>query len=84
VVSGKLDLTMGGSTQRTRDPEDPISHRRSIYRSRVRSQLQLFLTVLGCAAPSMRVDKCNVFISPLQALAREPSTRPSKTPAASF
>jgi hypothetical protein len=84
-VSGKLDLTMGGPSfqdfviehpehsphfeYRLHDPEDPRSHRRSIYRFLVRSQPQPFMTTLDCADPSMRVDKRNESLSPLQALA---------------
>jgi hypothetical protein len=84
-VSGKLDLTMGGPSfqdfviekpqhsphyeYNLHDPNDPKSHRRSIYRFIVRSQQQPFMTTLDCADPSMRVDKRNESISPLQALA---------------
>ena len=84
-VSGKLDLSMGGPSYQDfvidkpqhsphyeyqlHDPEDPKSHRRSIYRFIVRSQQQPFMTVLDCADPSMRVDKRNESLSPLQALA---------------
>jgi hypothetical protein len=35
----------------------------------VRSQQQPFMTVMDCADPSMRVDKRNESLSPLQALA---------------
>jgi len=85
AVSGKLDLTMGGPSfqdfvidkpqhsphyeYHLHDPEDPRSHRRSIYRFIVRSQQQPFMTVMDCADPSMRVDKRNESLSPLQALA---------------
>lgn len=85
AVSGKLDLTMGGPSfqdfvidkpqhsphyeYHLHDPEDPKSHRRSIYRFIVRSQQQPFMTVLDCADPSMRVDRRNESLSPLQALA---------------
>ena len=85
LVSGELDLTMGGPSfqdfviekpehsphyeYRLHDPNDPKSHRRSIYRFIVRSQQQPFMTSLDCADPSMRVDKRNESISPLQALA---------------
>jgi hypothetical protein len=85
AVSGRLDLTMGGPSfqdfiiekpqhsphyeYHLHDPEDPKSHRRSIYRFIVRSQQQPFMTVLDCADPSMRVDKRNESLSPLQALA---------------
>ncbi|REJ97386.1 MAG: DUF1553 domain-containing protein [Planctomycetota bacterium] len=84
-VSGKLDLKMGGPSfqdfvidkpehsphyeYRLHDPEDPKSHRRSIYRFVVRSQTQPFMTVLDCADPSMMVAKRNTTISPLQSLA---------------
>lgn len=85
AVSGKLDLTMAGPSfqdfiiekpqhsphyeYNLHDPEDPKSHRRSIYRFIVRSQQQPFMTVMDCADPSMRVDKRNESLSPLQALA---------------
>ncbi len=85
AVSGKLDLTMGGPSfqdfiiekpqhsphyeYQLHDPEDPKSHRRSIYRFIVRSQQQPFMTIMDCADPSMRVDKRNESLSPLQALA---------------
>jgi hypothetical protein len=51
------------------DPDDPRSHRRSIYRFIVRSQQQPFMTTLDCADPSMLVDKRNESLSALQALA---------------
>jgi hypothetical protein len=85
AVSGALDLAMGGPgfqdfvidkpqhsphyEYHLHDPEDPKSWRRSIYRFIVRSQQQPFMTVLDCADPSMRVDRRNESISPLQALA---------------
>ena len=50
------------------DPEDPVSHRRSVYRFIVRSQQQPFMTTLDCADPSLRVDKRNESLSALQAL----------------
>ncbi len=84
-VSGKLDLTMGGASfqdfviekpehsphyeYRLHDPDDPKSHRRSIYRFIVRSQQQPFMTTLDCADPSMQVGRRNESQSPLQALA---------------
>jgi hypothetical protein len=84
-VAGKLDLTMGGPSFRDfvierpehsphyqyslHDPEDPQTHRRSVYRFIVRSQAQPFLTTLDCADPSMRVGRRNESVSPLQALA---------------
>jgi hypothetical protein len=86
AVSGQLDLTMGGPGFRDfviekpehsphyeyalHNPDDPKSHRRSIYRFIVRSQPQPFMTVLDCADPSMSVDKRNETITPLQALAQ--------------
>jgi len=85
AVSGKLDLTMGGPSfqdfviekpehsphyqYHLHDPEDPRTHRRSVYRFLVRSQTQPFMTVMDCADPSMQVDKRNETISPLQSLA---------------
>ena len=84
-VSGKLDPKMGGPSfqdfvidqpahsphyeYHLHDPNDPKSHRRSIYRFIVRSQPQPFMTTLDCADPSMRVDKRNESLSALQALA---------------
>jgi len=84
-VAGKLDLKMGGPSfqdfvidkpehsphyeYHRHDPEDPKSHRRSVYRFIVRSQTQPFMTVMDCADPSMLVAKRNVTISPLQSLA---------------
>jgi mono/diheme cytochrome c family protein len=84
-VSGKLDLKMGGPSfqdfvidqpahsphyeYHLHDPNDPRSHRRSIYRFLVRSQPQPWMAALDCADPSMRVDKRNESLSALQALA---------------
>ena len=84
-VSGKLDPQMGGPSfhdfvidkpehsphydYNRHDPEDPKSHRRSIYRLVVRSQPQPFMTTLDCADPSMQVGRRNESLSPLQALA---------------
>lgn len=84
-VAGKLDTKMGGPSfqdfvidqpahsphyeYHLHDPNDPKSHRRSIYRFIVRSQPQPFMTTLDCADPSMRVDKRNESLSALQALA---------------
>jgi len=84
-VSGKLDLKMGGPSYKDfvidkpensphyeyhlHDPDDPKSHRRSIYRFIVRSQQQPFMTTLDCADPSMQVGRRNESVSPLQALA---------------
>jgi hypothetical protein len=85
AVAGQLDPRMGGPSFKDfvierpehsphyqyhlHDPEDPQSHRRSIYRFIVRSQQQPFMTVLDCADPSMQVGKRNESVSPLQALA---------------
>ena len=84
-VAGKLDERMGGPAfqdfviekpehsphyeYHLHDPEDPKSHRRSIYRFLVRSQTQPFMTTLDCADPSMIVDKRNETVTALQALA---------------
>ncbi len=84
-VSGRLDPAMYGPGFRDfvidkpehsphyeyhlHDPNDPKTHRRSIYRFIVRSQQQPFMTVLDCADPSMLVEKRNQSLSPLQALA---------------
>jgi len=84
-VSGRLDPSMYGPGFRDfvidkpehsphyeyhlHDPNDPKTHRRSIYRFIVRSQQQPFMTVLDCADPSMLVEKRNQSLSPLQALA---------------
>lgn len=85
AVSGKLDRRLGGPSfqdfviekpehsphyeYHLHDPEDPRSHRRSVYRFIVRSQQQPFMTVLDCADPSMQVGRRNEGVSPLQALA---------------
>jgi hypothetical protein len=85
LLAGVLDLRMGGPSfqdfvidkpehsphyeYHLHDPEDPLSHRRSIYRFIVRSQQQPFLTTLDCADPSMQVGKRNESVSTLQALA---------------
>ncbi len=83
-VSGKLDLTMGGPAfqdfiiekpehsphyqYHLHDPSDPRTHRRSIYRFIVRSQLQPFMSTLDCADPSLAVPKRNESLTPLQSL----------------
>jgi cytochrome c553 len=85
AVTGNLDLTMGGPGWQDfvierpehsphyqyglADPNDRRTWRRSIYRFIVRSQTQPWMTALDCADPSMRVDRRNESISPLQALA---------------
>ena len=84
TASGRLDLRMGGPGWQDfvierpehsphyeyglADPEDETTWRRSIYRFIVRSQTQPWMTALDCADPSMRVDRRNESISPLQAL----------------
>ncbi len=84
-LAGKLDLKLYGPSFRDfviekpehsphyeyhlHDPEDPGSHRQSIYRFAVRSQTQPFLTALDCADPSLQVDRRNQSQSPAQALA---------------
>lgn len=85
AVSGKLDSRMGGPGYQDfviehpehsphyqyhlADPNDPRTWRRSVYRFIVRSQTQPFMTSLDCADPSMRVEKRNESVSPIQALA---------------
>lgn len=85
AASDKLDLTMGGPGWRDfviehpehsphylyglHDPQDTTTFRRSVYRFIVRSQTQPWMTSLDCADPSMRVDRRNESLSPLQALA---------------
>ena len=85
AVSGKLDLTMGGPGWQDfvierpehsphfrydlAHPDDAATWRRSIYRFVARSQTQPWMTSMDCADPSMRVDKRNESLSPLQALA---------------
>jgi len=83
AISGQLDRTMGGPGYKDfafeddhsprykyeqHDPDDPASHRRSIYRLVVRSVPDPFLTALDCADPSMGVGKRNETLTPLQAL----------------
>lgn len=50
------------------DPNDPVSHRRSIYRFIVRSQQQPFMQTLDCADPSESVAKRTTTLTSLQAL----------------
>ncbi len=52
------------------NPNDPASHRRSIYRFIVRSQPQPFLTSLDCADPSQSVPQRDESTTALQALAQ--------------
>jgi len=84
LVAGKLDRRGGGEGFRAfgfkddhsphykyheYDPDDPTSHRRSIYRFIVRSVPDPFMTTLDCADPSLNVAKRNQTLTALQALA---------------
>jgi len=84
AVSGKLNAEPGGPgfyafeftddhsphyRYGEHDPDDPLSHRRSIYRLIVRSVPDPFMTTLDCADSSAIVPKRNETITPLQALA---------------
>lgn len=84
LIAGKLDRRMYGPGYRPfgfvddhspryeydqHDPDDPASHRRSIYRFIVRSVPDPFLETLDCADPSAIVAKRNETLTPLQALA---------------
>ena len=83
-VAGAIDLTLGGPSFRDfqfkddhtpkywyhlHDPNDPKTHRRTIYRFIARSQTQPFLTTLDCADPSQMVPKRDETTTALQALA---------------
>lgn len=50
------------------DPNDPASHRRTVYRFVVRSQPQPMLTTLDCADPSISVARRDESTTSLQAL----------------
>ena len=50
------------------DPEDPASHRRSIYRFIVRSQPDPFMTTFNCADSSQSTPKRDEALTALQAL----------------
>ena len=84
AVAGVLDLKMGGPSfqdfkfkddhtpkywYHLHDPNDPDTHRRTIYRFIARSQTQPFLTTLDCADPSQMVAKRDETTTALQALA---------------
>jgi hypothetical protein len=84
LVSGQLDLTMGGPGYMAfgfRDdhsphykyaeynPDDAATHRRSIYRLIVRSVPDPFMETLDCADPSQLVPRRNETLTPLSALA---------------
>ena len=83
-ISGILDREMGGPgfqdfviekpqhsphyQYHLHDPNDPKSHRRTIYRFVVRSQPQPMLTTLDCADPAMSIPKRDESTTALQAL----------------
>jgi len=83
-VAGKLDRTMYGPgfqlftiehpehsphyQYHKHDPDDPKSHRRSIYRFVVRSQPDPFMTTLDCADSSQSVPRREETVTALQAL----------------
>lgn len=83
-VSGKLDRRMYGPgfqlfelehpqhsphyEYHKHDPDDPASHRRSIYRFIVRSQPDPFMTTLDCADSSQSVPRRDETVTALQAL----------------
>ena len=84
-VAGRLDERRGGPSFKDfvverpehsphyeyalHNPEDPESHRRSVYRFLVRSQPQPMMAALDCADPSISVDRRNETLNALQALA---------------
>ena len=84
AVSGKLDGKMYGpgfylfALEKTdhsphyeyhkHDPEDPASHRRSVYRFIARSQPNPLMTTLDCADSSQSTPKRNETLTALQAL----------------
>jgi hypothetical protein len=83
-VAGKLDTSMGGPgfwdfvlekpehsphfQYHKQDPDDPKTHRRSIYRFIVRSAPDPCMESLDCADPSQMVEKRNETINALSAL----------------
>jgi hypothetical protein len=85
MAAGKLDLTMYGPGFRDfvieqpahspqfvyekHDPDDPATHRRSVYRFLPRSQPQPFMETLDCADPSQQVAKRDETVTALSALA---------------
>lgn len=84
AVSGKLDRKMYGPgfqlfelehpqhsphyEYHKHDPDDPASHRRTIYRFIVRSQPDPFMTTLDCADSSQSVPRRDETVTALQAL----------------
>jgi hypothetical protein len=84
TVAAQLDNTRGGPpfkafgfkddesphySYEEYNPNDPQSHRRSVYRLIVRSVPDPFLATLDCADPSASVAKRNETLTPLQSLA---------------
>ena len=85
AVAGKLDRSMYGPgywdfvlekpehsphfEYDKQNPDEPKTHRRSIYRFIVRSAPDPFMETLDCADPSLLVDKRNETINALSALA---------------
>ena len=84
AAAGKLDLTPGGPGFRVfgfeddhsphyryaeYDPDDPASHRRSVYRFIVRSVPDPWMTVLDCADSSAIVATRSETLTALQSLA---------------
>lgn len=84
AVAGKLDSTRGGPPFRSfgfkddhsphynyaeYNPDDPQSHRRSVYRMIVRSVPDPFMATLDCADSSALVARRNETLTPLQSLA---------------
>lgn len=84
AVAGKLDSTRGGPPFRSfgfkddhsphynygeYNPDDPQSHRRSVYRLIVRSVPDPFMATLDCADSSALVARRNETLTPLQSLA---------------
>lgn len=84
AVSGKLDRKMYGPgfqlfelehpqhsphyEYHKHDPDDPASHRRTVYRFIVRSQPDPFMTTLDCADSSQSVPRRDETVTALQAL----------------
>jgi hypothetical protein len=84
AVSGKLDRKMFGPgfqlfvlehpqhsphyEYHKHDPDDPASHRRSVYRFIARSQPDPFMTTLDCADSSQSVPRRDETVTALQAL----------------
>ncbi|MBR9759080.1 DUF1553 domain-containing protein [bacterium] len=85
IAAGKMNFKMGGPSfqdfiiekpqhsphykYNKSDPDNPATHRRSIYRFLVRSQPQPFMDALDCADPSLHVDRRGETTTALQALA---------------